>query len=120
LQHLQLAQHLARTFNNKYGETFPVCHAMVAEDASSRLKSLRSSKKMSKSDPDAKSCIYLSDKPDVILEKIKKSITDFTSAVTYEPESRSSVANLILIHSLMTMQTPEEICENAAMIDTGK
>lgn len=73
LQHLQLAQHLGRLFNHKFGQVFPNCHAMVAEDLSCRVKSLRDpTKKMSKSDPDPKSCLMLTDTPDVLIEKCKK------------------------------------------------
>lgn len=94
---------------------------MVADDPSARLKSLRDcTKKMSKSDPDPKSAIYLTDSPKQILEKIKKGITDFTSEVTFDPESRPGVANLITIHSLATGMSPEAICESAKGIDTGK
>lgn len=75
---------------------------------------------MSKSDEDQKSAIYLTDEPDQILEKIKKAVTDFTSAVTFEPETRQGVSNLIMIDSLMSGDTIEEICEDAALIDTGK
>lgn len=38
-------------------------------------------KKMAKSDPDPKSRICLTDKPDDIVKNIKKSVTDFTSEV---------------------------------------
>lgn len=75
---------------------------------------------MSKSDPDPKSAIYLTDSPKQVLEKIKKGITDFTSEVTYDPENRPGVANLITIHSLASGMSPEALCESAKEIDTGK
>lgn len=40
-------------------------------------------KKMSKSDPDPKNRICLTDTPDDISKKIKKAVTDFTSQVTF-------------------------------------
>lgn len=47
-----------------------------------RIKSLRDPlKKMSKSDPDEKSRICLTDAPDVIVRNIKKAVTDFQSEV---------------------------------------
>lgn len=47
-----------------------------------RIRSLRDpSKKMSKSDPDEKSRICLTDSPDTIVKNIKKAVTDFTSEV---------------------------------------
>ncbi|XP_055595895.1 tryptophan--tRNA ligase, mitochondrial [Uranotaenia lowii] len=121
VQHLQLAMSLARAFNNRYGPTFPSCEALISDDISSRLKSLRDpSKKMSKSDPDPKSCIMLTDKPEAILEKIKKSVTDFTSEVTFEPDKRPGVANLVTIHSLASGKSPQEICDDAKGLNTGQ
>lgn len=98
-----------------------MCHGLIAEDSSARIKSLRDpSKKMSKSDPDPKSRIMLTDTPDQLLEKVKKSLTDFTSAVTHEPETRPGVTNLLTIHSIMSGLSIEQICNEAKGIDTGK
>lgn len=121
VQHLQLAQHLAKNFNNRFGKTFPMCEPMIAEDASARIKSLRDpSKKMSKSDPDPKSCVMITDTPKVILEKVKKAMTDFTSEVTFEPEKRPGVTNLLTIHSMVSGKSIEQIVDEAKNIDTGK
>lgn len=75
---------------------------------------------MSKSHIDSKSRLNILDEPDVLLEKMKKAITDFTSEVTYEPEERPGVTNLINIHSLLTGKTPEEICKEAIGLNTGQ
>lgn len=77
-------------------------------------------KKMSKSHTDPKSRLNILDEPDVLLEKMKKAMTDFTSEVTYEPEKRPAVTNLINIHSLLTGKTPEEICKEAVGLNTGQ
>ena len=62
---------------------FPIPETvLVTEESSRRIKSLRHpEKKMSKSDSDQKSCIYLLDDPDTIRSKIKVAVTDFTSKV---------------------------------------
>ncbi|KAK2576137.1 hypothetical protein KPH14_007466 [Odynerus spinipes] len=120
-QHIQLAQDLAYSFNKKFGDTFPVPRSLICDDASQRIKSLRDPlKKMSKSDKDHKSRLDLMDKPDILLEKIKKAVTDCISEITYEPETRPGVSNLIAIHSLLTGKSPEEICSDAQGLDTGK
>lgn len=120
-QQLQLAQHLAKVFNNKFGDTFPIIEPMIAEDASARIKSLKDpSKKQSKSDPNEKSRITLRDTPDAISKKIKRAITDFTSEVTYDPINRPGVSNLVGIHALVKNCSPQEICDLAVGIDTGK
>ena len=86
-----------------------------------RLRSLRSPEnKMSKSEVDPKSRICLIDSPEDITEKFKKAVTDFTSEVSYDPETRPGVSNLIQIHSLCTGQSVDEICSSVKHLDTGK
>jgi tryptophanyl-tRNA synthetase len=75
---------------------------------------------MSKSEPDPKSRICLIDTPEDIIEKFKKSVTDFTSQVGYDPETRPGVSNLVQIHSLCTGQSVEEIVKSVQHLDTGK
>lgn len=121
VQQIQLAQHLGSLFNYRFGQTFPHCHAVVQDDASRRIKSLRDpSKKMSKSDPDPKSTILLTDTPDQLLEKVKKAITDFTSELSFDPDARPGVSNLLAMHSLLTGLSVEQICADCHDIDTGK
>ena len=76
---------------------------------------------MSKSEPNPLSRIELTDTPDQIAEKIKKAVTDFTSEVTYDPEQRPGVANLIDIHTAFSGLFPEDVCEDAYLkaMDTG-
>ncbi|XP_018331295.1 tryptophan--tRNA ligase, mitochondrial isoform X2 [Agrilus planipennis] len=121
IQQLQLCQELAQMFNKKFGTVFPIPRTLLSEKGSARIRSLREpSKKMSKSDPDSKSRICLTDASDDIVKKIKKAVTDFTSAVTYDPESRPGVSNLILIHSLISGKQPQVIVEESQYLDTLK
>lgn len=121
VQHLQLAQSLTKLFNHRFGKTFPLCEPLIAQDTSARIKSLRDpSKKMSKSDPDPKSCVMITDTPEAIFSKFKKSVTDCTSEVTFDPEARLGVANLITIHSMVSGKSIAQIVEEAKGIDTGK
>lgn len=120
LQHLQLTQELARMFNNRYGETFPIPHA-ITEVGAAKIRNLRNpTKKMSKSDEDAKTRITLLDSDEEILKKVKKAMTDLTSNVTYEPDQRQGVSNLITIHSLLANKSIENICLEAKDLNTGK
>jgi tryptophanyl-tRNA synthetase len=75
---------------------------------------------MSKSESDSKSRIELLDPPDVIVSKIKKSLTDFTSNVTYDPEKRPGVSNLILIDSLITNKSTETIVNETLSLTTAE
>lgn len=122
LQNVEVAHSIARNFNRNYKcEFFPYVDLQILDDSRGRLKSLRDpGKKMSKSDPDVKSCIYVDDEPDVIVSKCKKAVTDFTSEVTFDPVERPGVSNLVTIHSGLTGQTPEEVCEEVKGLDTGR
>lgn len=83
------------------------------------MRSLRNpEKKMSKSDPDPKSHICLTDPPDQIAMKVKKSVTDFTSHITYDLEGRPGVANLINLFSIFSGKSIEEVCIEAESWDT--
>jgi tryptophanyl-tRNA synthetase len=94
---------------------------VILDPSVSRLKSFRDpSKKMSKSEQDPRSRIEITDTRDDILEKCKKALTDFTSEITFDPENRPGVANLITIHSLFTGLDPAEICEQSISLDTGR
>ncbi|XP_035686296.1 tryptophan--tRNA ligase, mitochondrial-like [Branchiostoma floridae] len=119
VQHLQLAQDLATTFNYHYGQYFPLPKAILGE--TKKVQSLRKpNSKMSKSEADPKSRIDLTDPPDVVREKMKKAITDFNSSVTYDPDTRPGVSNLVRIHSACTGLSYDEICRQNEGIETAK
>ena len=70
-------------------------------------------KKMSKSDPDPMSRIYLTDTPERIQRKIKKCLTDSISdAFYYDPEARPGVSNLINIVSGLQNKTVAQVEED--------
>ena len=122
LQNVEVTRQIARSFNHRFHrQVFPIPKSiLVSEESSRRIKSLRNpEKKMSKSDPDGKSCIYVTDDPDVIRVKIRKSVTDLTSEVTYDPVERPGVSNLVCIHSQITGKQPATICQEVEGIDTG-
>lgn len=69
---------------------------------------------------DVRSRIEITDSPDVVVEKLKKAVTDFTSTMTYDPIARPAVANLINIHCLLTGETPQQVCDEARDLDTAR
>ena len=75
---------------------------------------------MSKSDPDPKSRIDITDTHDTIRSKLKKALTDSTSKVTFDPTNRPAVSNLVTMHSAVTDKTPEEICEAMEGVTTAE
>lgn len=70
LPHLELTREIAQRFNYLYGETFPVPEALLTETPKIPGTDNR---KMSKS---YNNCIYLSDTPEVMKEKVSKMFTD--------------------------------------------
>lgn len=69
------------------------------------------SKKMSKSDSQEMSRIELSDPPDVIMSKIQKAVTDSEKHISYDPQSRPEMTNLINIYAEFSGLSPQDICE---------
>ncbi|MBQ9734146.1 MAG: tryptophan--tRNA ligase, partial [Clostridia bacterium] len=65
--------------------------------------------KMSKSDPAG--CVFLMEKPDDIMRKFKKAVTDSDTerCVRYAPAEKPGVANLMGIYSAVTGKSYEEI-----------
>ncbi|XP_019511357.1 PREDICTED: tryptophan--tRNA ligase, mitochondrial isoform X2 [Hipposideros armiger] len=119
VQHMELVQDLARGFNRKYGEFFPVPKSILT--SMKKVKSLRDpSAKMSKSDPDKLATVGLTDSPEQIVQKFRKAVTDFTSEVTYDPASRGGVSNMVAIHAAVTGLPVEEVVRRSAGIDTAR
>ncbi len=73
---------------------------------------------MSKSDEDTRSRIELTDSKDVIHMKIKKAVTDAIPHITYDPDGRPGISNLIDIHAAVTGKTRETICAESAGLNT--
>ncbi|CAH0729419.1 unnamed protein product, partial [Brenthis ino] len=121
LQHLQVASQLVRTFHHRFGRLFPTPRPILPDDGSDRIRSLRDpTKKMSKSDTDPKSRILLSDSDETIRLKIRKAVTDFTPQVTFDPETRPGVSNLVTLHCLAADLLPEEAVEEAEGLSTAQ
>lgn len=110
-----------KTFHHRFGRLFPTPKPILPEDGSDRVRSLRDpTKKMSKSDTDPKSRIIVSDSDDDIILKIRKAVTDFTPQVTFDPETRPGVSNLIMLHCLAADMLPEEAVQEAEGLSTAQ
>lgn len=100
-QHLELARDVATRFNNIYGDVFVVPEPFIPQHGA-RIMSLQdASKKMSKSDDNAKNYIGLLEDPKKIAKKIKSAVTDSEDPprVAYDPENKAGVANLLTLLS---------------------
>lgn len=121
-QHIELARNIAANFNATFGEYFPKPEPLFT--AAPRVMSLRDpTKKMSKSDFSAASRIDLTDTADTVQKKIRKAVTDSLPGVTYDPEGRPGVSNLLELYAAMgppTTSTPEAAAEYLHDLDMAQ
>jgi tryptophanyl-tRNA synthetase len=115
LPHLELTRKIARRFNQHFCRerepVFPEPEALLSD--APKILGLDGSQKMSKSRNNA---IMLRASADETAALLKKAKTDTDRLITYDPERRPEVANLLLLASLCTGEAPESI---AARIGDG-
>lgn len=115
-QHLELTRYVTSTFNHRFcpkdEPLFPTPSTLFAPYK--KIASLRDpSKKMSKSDPDQRASVYITDSPDTIRSKVFKAVTDSVQGpITYDPINRPGVANLILIGAGLLKSEPEALVQS--------
>jgi tryptophanyl-tRNA synthetase len=100
-QHLEIARDIAERFNGIYGETFRVPAPYIGKKGGRILSLQEPEKKMSKSDPNVKAFVSLTDPDDVIAKKIKSAVTDSEARVCCA-ENKPGVNNLMTIYSCCT------------------
>lgn len=116
LPHLEQTRVVARRFDERYGRVdpsrpvFPQAEALLS--AAPSILGLDGTK-MSKSKGNT---IELGMDADTTARLIKKAVTDSERFITYDPENRPEVANLVLLTALCTGRQPEDI---AAEIGNG-
>ena len=108
-QHLEITRDIAERFNVIYGNVFTVPEAYIPKTGAARVMSLQDpSRKMSKSDPNPKGTVYLTDAPEVIMKKFKSAVTDSDMCVRYA-EGKDGINNLMTIYSAVTGDSLEKI-----------
>lgn len=110
-QHLELTRTLAERFNNRYSPTFNIPEPLLVKNGSKVMSLTDPTKKMSKSDPNEKSCIYLTDPENVIRKKIGSAVTDSETCVKYDVENKPGISNLLTILSACTNKSISELEE---------
>ena len=92
-QHVELCRDIAQRFNGVYGDTFTLPEPFIPK-MGARVMSLGDPmSKMSKSDPDG--CVYMMDKPEDIMRKFKRAVTDCDAAVKFDKENKPGISNLL-------------------------
>ncbi|MCL2568019.1 MAG: tryptophan--tRNA ligase [Oscillospiraceae bacterium] len=109
-QHVELCRDIALRFNGTHGDVFTVPSAFIPKTTEgARVMSLIDpTRKMSKSEPTG-GCVYLLDKPEIILKSFKRAVTDSDGEIRYDVKEKPGVSNLMSIYSVTTGRTFEQI-----------
>lgn len=107
-QHVEITRNIAQRFNGIYGDVFTMPEAYIPKVAARVMSLSEPEKKMSKSSPNENSFVLVMDKPEAIMRKFKRAITDSEGGIYRSPE-KLGVTNLIEIYSAVTGMTPEAV-----------
>ena len=107
-QHIELTRDIATRFNNLYGDVFNIPEPYIPK-AGAKIMSLQNpTSKMSKSDENPNGFVAILDKPEDIMRKFKRAVTD-SEACVKRGEGRDGINNLITIYGAVTGKTPEQV-----------
>mgnify|MGYP005945631419 CR=1 FL=1 len=116
-QHVELCRDIAQRFNGVYGDTFTLPEPFIPK-MGARVMSLGDpTSKMSKSDPDG--CVYMMDKPEDIMRKFKRAVTDCDACVKFDKENKPGISNLLSIYCAVTGKTIAEAEKEFAGVGYG-
>jgi tryptophanyl-tRNA synthetase len=110
-QHIELTRNLAERFNHLYSPTFAVPDPFIPKEGARIMSLQEPRKKMSKSDPNQNSCIFLHDADAVIKNKIKRAVTDSGTDIIYDTEQRPGISNLMSLYHISTGKSMQEITD---------
>ncbi len=108
-QHLELTRDLAERFNSRYLPTFRLPKPYIPKSTAKILDLQDPTAKMSKSASSAKGLVNLLDEPKVSAKKFKSAVTDTGTVVSYDPEQKAGVSNLLQIHSALSGQSIDDL-----------
>lgn len=106
-QHLEITRDIAMRFNGIYGDVFKMPEGYIGKVGARIMALQEPTKKMSKSDENKNNTIALLDEPAVIMNKIKRAMTDSDNEVRYS-EDKSGIRNLLDIYCAVTAKTIQE------------
>jgi len=107
-QHIELCRDIAQRFNGIYGDVFTIPEVYLGESGAKILSLQDPTCKMSKSDENVNSCIFLLDDRDTIIRKFKKAVTDSLASIKYDPENQPGVSNLLDIYAIINNKGIDE------------
>ena len=107
-QHVELTRDIANRVNSIYPGMFTVPTPEIPKSGMKIMSLADPTKKMSKSDENVNSVVYILDDRDTIIRKFKRAVTDSDTEIKYA-EGKDGINNLITIYSCYTGKSIEEI-----------
>jgi tryptophanyl-tRNA synthetase len=101
-QHLELTRDLAQRFNRTFGPTFTVPAPFIVRDTAKITDLQEPTAKMSKSASSPAGIIDLLDDPARSAKKIRSAVTDAGREITYDPDAKPGISNLLTIFAALT------------------
>ncbi len=123
-QHLELTRDFVERFNKRYGtekQPILIVPEVKIPKQGARIMSLQEpTKKMSKSDVNAKGYISMLDEPNVIRKKIRSAVTDSSGKIEYDVENKPGISNLLTIYAAVSQKTIPALVEQYAEAGYGE
>lgn len=107
-QHLELARDIATRFNNIYPNVLKVPEPYIKKLGSKVMSLSDPSKKMSKSDDNINGFISILDRPEVIVKKFRRAVTDSDSNIHFG-DNKDGINNMMSIYSAITSKSYKDI-----------
>ncbi|GAB3066850.1 tryptophan--tRNA ligase [Pedococcus soli] len=113
-QHLEITRDLAERFNHRFGEALVVPEPYIVKGSAKIMDLQDPTSKMSKTGSSPKGLIDLMEDPARIAKNIRSAVTDTDAEVRYDPEAKAGVSNLLVIHSVLSGQSVEDVAASFA------
>jgi tryptophanyl-tRNA synthetase len=115
-QHLEFTRDIAERFNSRYGETFKLPDGRFAETGGRIMDLQEPDRKMSTTAGTPQGTLLMLDEPETIRKKVRSAVTDSGTDVSYDPDAKPGISNLL---EIMSVATGEPIPALEARYDSG-
>jgi tryptophanyl-tRNA synthetase len=113
-QHVELTRDLAQRFNSRFGPVLVVPEPHILKETGKIFDLQDPTAKMSKSSESQAGVVDLLDEPATIAKKITRAVTDTGTDVSFDPQNKPGISNLLTIMSVLTGRPVAAIEEDYA------
>ena len=101
-QHLEITRDLAERLNSRFGDVLTVPEPYILKESAKIMDLQEPTAKMSKTGSSEKGILELMEEPGRLAKKIRSAVTDTESDIRYDPDTKPGVSNLLVIHSVLS------------------